>query len=155
MKVKWTVVFSLIIILASATMILTGIHRDKNLINCRANFIVSNYDLEASVVATVRTGKAHGVIFYDGPLFERGVIKGYLSRKVLFSYERENEMIHLRGNNITRFRKDDVIQADAERVLPDFFVKAGAEIFFDIARERNGYFFIKDNFPMFFCRNIG
>lgn len=154
MKVKWISIMPPIIILTAAIGILNGMHREKNLIDCRANFIVYNYDLEASVVASVRTGKGHGVIFYDGPLFERGAIKGYLSRKVSFSFEKGNEMIHLRGNSITRFRKDDVMQAEAEQILPDFFVKPGSEIFFDIVRERNGYFFIKDNFPMFFCRNI-
>ncbi len=154
MKINWGLLITTIIFLAIGVISFTVMHHEKKIAKCRANFIISNYDLEASVVATVIIEKDHGVIFYDGPLLQHEVIKGYLSRKVSFSIETKNKITLLHNTSIIKFKKDDVEQLDAERILPDFFVKPKAEIFFDIVREQNGYFFIKDSLPIFYCRDM-
>ena len=154
MKRNVYICFLLMIILVISTYVAYTISHKSNNINCRAAFNISNYGLRASIVATIRTNDNHGVLYYDGPLFKDDTSIGYLSRRVYFTSTMNKESVFFKGNSLTKLKKDNVNQINAEKILPDFFVVNKSEIFLDLVKGSDGYFFIKDNVPILYCRDL-
>lgn len=122
--------------------------------DCRASFVMSNYGLKMPVLATIRTHDHTGLIFYGGPVYRDEKLIGYLNRQVDFTIDDERGAVHMQSTEMHKFSKDTLPQNEAEKILPDFFVKPGSAIYLDTVHYKNGTFFIKDNFPMFWCKNF-
>lgn len=76
--------FMFLIVIAISLYAVFAFYCKKENFNCRTNFNISNYGLNASVVATIRTENGRRVIFYDGPVYKNGVKVGYFNRQVRF-----------------------------------------------------------------------
>lgn len=122
--------------------------------NCRTSFVISNYGLKAFIVATIKSENNIGVVSYDGPVYRKDTKVGYFNRKVNFTINKESKFYRLTSSSIFSMETDHTSQEIAESILPDFFVLNNAKIYFDIVNESQGYIFIKDNVPMFYCRNL-
>ena len=154
MKKIWTLYIATVMlcIFIMNAYLISGHTKDE--FNCRASFTVSSYGFITSVVATIRSKNGSGVIFYDGPIYKGNNKFSYISRQVKFKIDHTNLSILLKGTSVRKNDTDKVSQDDAVKVLPDFFVKDNSSIYFDINEDTHGYFFIKDNVPMFFCRKL-
>lgn len=131
------------------------IKKNEN-IKCQASFVISNYNLTMPVIASLRFDNVNGmgVLFYDGPVYSSGKRIGILSREVKFRAEYKDSNLIMTGTYINEPPKDNIPQDKAELMLPDFYVKPQASIFYTLRYDRNGYFFIRDGVPMFFCREV-
>lgn len=123
-------------------------------IKCQANLVMSNYGLTMPVIASLNLENNSGILFYDGPVYYAGNRIGMLSREVHFKAQYNNPLMIMTGTVINKSSKDNIPQDKAELILPDFYVKPGATIFYTISHDNGGYFFTKDNVPMFFCREV-
>lgn len=148
--------FIIVIALASGVLFINGwMQFDKNqTIYCEANFVISNYGLTMPVIASIRLERGAGVLFYDGPVYSGGNRIGILSREVRFNGQRKGSMVTMTGLKINKSTKDDLPQDKAEMILPDFYIKPGASLFYTLRYDENGYFFIRDGVLMFFCRDV-
>lgn len=154
MKLSWLSIISIFVISIIVFYMTISPGKDSSNFNCRTNFVISNYGLNAFIVATIKSENNIGVVSYDGPVYNGDTKIGYFNRKVYFTINKESKFYLLTSSSIYNMETDHTSQEVAEKILPDFFVLRNAKIYFDIVNEGQGYIFIKDNIPMFYCRKL-
>lgn len=128
---------------------------------CRAIIEFNSYDYyyRARLIFNFRVQGNQGLVFYEGPVFKSNKFIGLINRQISFSVSKmpgsgaKRGTVHYIGHEMLIFKKDNVPQNIAEKILPDFFIVGDGAIFFDIDNMKFGAVFTKDNIPMFYCRH--
>ncbi|HID4133841.1 TPA: hypothetical protein ACXE8V_004250 [Pluralibacter gergoviae] len=122
--------------------------------DCKINMVTSNYGMTMPLVGEFRLTGNDGIIIFDGPVYTANQFKGQISRVVSFHGKIDNGVLSLKGTAMRRTQTDSLGQEQAEKMLPDFFVKSRSSISFRLLTAKGGYVFLKDSTPIFYCQNL-
>ncbi|MEB5742659.1 hypothetical protein MXF09_23485 [Klebsiella aerogenes] len=103
------------------------------------------------VIGVLKLSGEKGKVYYDGPVYKGEKKIGILSKEIKFIASWDSYQLELTNVGVNTPRKSDITQEVAEKIMPDFFVLPKSRIVFKVTKEKNGFFFFKDNVPMFYC----
>ncbi|EOZ7472396.1 hypothetical protein O8H71_004669 [Enterobacter hormaechei] len=120
---------------------------------CNAEFTIHNAGLSIPMVVSFQFNENTGVLFYDNPLYKGGKHLGMVNKKIEFLIQSNKDFVRLFSINADKMGKDSAPEDEVNRILPDFFYKKGAEIYFEVIYSKMGLLFIHDTVPMFYCQH--
>jgi len=122
--------------------------------NCTINMVISNHDLTMPFIGRLFYSNGRGYLSFDGPVYADHQYEGILSRIIYFSGEYKGDMLSIKGEKMLVPEKNSFPQLNAERILPNFFVRPNSTISFYLRQEKGGVFFLKENVPIFYCKDL-
>ncbi len=124
---------------------------------CQAAFRLETPELSIPLIAGIRVKDNQGTVMLTGPVYEKEVYTASVNRRIEFEFESDDSVSLFKHVKITKFSKDNLsdhaeINQTVSNILPVFFNPVEDSAWFSIRTIKDGIFFIKDNFPIFYCQ---